>query len=262
MARIRSVHPGLWTDESFVGLSGDAQIFLIGLGTEADDFGLFEWKPVTLRMRLRPTKDGDVTPILSELETAKWLRSYEINGRKYGAIRNFAKWQNPRFPKNSHPFSKEIGVFIGLTPSDAAKAVLEDEPLQRNAEKPSLLLVQSSAEQKSISDESSSSKPKSKNPLNGHKADFQAFYDAYPKHVAIGAARKAYAAALKKGATPEIMLAGAQRYALARAREDPQFTKNPATWLNAESWTDEAAAGAGPKLDPFVARMQELDREH
>ena len=54
MARIRSVHPALFTDESFVSLSDSAQIFWVGLWCEADDQGVFEWKPLTLKMRTRP----------------------------------------------------------------------------------------------------------------------------------------------------------------------------------------------------------------
>src|ERR1700722_3074478 len=105
MARIRSVHPGLFTDEAFMGLSSDAQVFLIGLWTEADDQGMFEWKPLTLRMRLRPTKDGDVDPILSELEAAQCIKMFEISGRKYGAIRNFRKFQKPKTPNAIHPIT-------------------------------------------------------------------------------------------------------------------------------------------------------------
>jgi hypothetical protein len=101
------------------------------------------------------------------------------------------------------------------------------------------------------------SKHVSKNPLNGHQKDFETFYAAFPKRVKVGDARKAYAAALKKGATPEIMLAGAQRYALSRAREDPKFTAYPGSWLRAESWADEAQA-SGPGIDPLLLKIQEL----
>lgn len=63
MSRIRSVHPGLFTDEKFILLSERAQVFFIGLWTEADDYGAFEWKPITLKIKLRGGKDGDVEPL-------------------------------------------------------------------------------------------------------------------------------------------------------------------------------------------------------
>lgn len=115
MARIRSVHPGLFTDDAFVSLSSDAQIFLIGLWTEADDQGVFEWKPMTLRMRLRPTKDGSVEPLLSELAASRCIVMYEVGGRKLGAVRNFRKFQRPKKPNALYPITDDIRTYVGLT---------------------------------------------------------------------------------------------------------------------------------------------------
>ena len=117
MARIRSVHPGLFTDESFASLTSDAQMFLIGLWTEADDQGVFEWKPVTLRMRLRPTKDGDVSALLEEIESVNCIMSFESGGKKYGAIRNFRKYQRPKSPNAVHPTTDDVRSYVGLTQS-------------------------------------------------------------------------------------------------------------------------------------------------
>lgn len=117
MARIRSVHPGLFTDEAFVTLSDAAQIFLIGLWTEADDKGIFEWKLSTLRMRLRPTKNGDVGRLLAELSAINIVKQYEIDGHKYGAIRNFRKFQRPKSPNSIHPITPEFRNYVGLSSS-------------------------------------------------------------------------------------------------------------------------------------------------
>jgi hypothetical protein len=114
MARIRSIHPSLFTDEQFAGLSDAAQIFYLGLLTEADDQGIFEWKPVTLRMRIRPSKDGPADDLLSEIEAAGKIASYEIGGRQYGAIRNFRKFQRPKSPNAIHPTTPHWRVYVGL----------------------------------------------------------------------------------------------------------------------------------------------------
>lgn len=115
MARIRSIHPGLFTDEHFAALSDAAQVFYLGLLTEADDQGIFEWKPVTLRMRLRPNKDGPIEPFLSELVAANSVSRYEIDGRHYGAIRNFRKFQRPKSPNSTHPITDDIRRYVGLS---------------------------------------------------------------------------------------------------------------------------------------------------
>lgn len=114
MARIRSVHPTLFTDEAFVSLSDAAQIFLIGLWTEADDQGAFEWKPITLRIRLRAGKDGPVEPLLAELESSNCIRKYEIEGRKLGAIRNFRRFQKPKTPNATHVINDDFRNYVGL----------------------------------------------------------------------------------------------------------------------------------------------------
>lgn len=118
MARIRSVHPGLFTDEVFVTLSPAAQVFWIGLWCEADDHGVFEWKPVTLKMRIIPAAETGAEPLLQELAEKGLIRRYEADGRSYGAVRNFCRHQRPKAPKYLHPVTAEIGRFIALEPGE------------------------------------------------------------------------------------------------------------------------------------------------
>lgn len=115
MARIRSVHPGLFTDADFVGLSDAAQIFFIGLWTEADDYGAFEWKPVSLKLKLRGASVYPVEPLLEELQAAGRVQQYENDGRQYGVIRNFCRYQRPKFPKSTHFIPLHFRKFTGST---------------------------------------------------------------------------------------------------------------------------------------------------
>lgn len=72
-----------------------------------------------------------------------------------------------------------------------------------------------------------------------HRArDYDAFDDfwaVYPRKDDKKKARAAYAKALRDGASPSRILAGARRYAEDPNR-DPAFTKYGATWLNAGAW--------------------------
>jgi len=117
MARIRSIHPGFFTDEQLVSVSMAARLLFIGIGIEADDKGIFEWKPVTLKMRIFPADNADVAALLGELESAGVVRPYEIGGRKYGAIRNFRRHQRPKTPNDIHPINEEIRNYIGSASS-------------------------------------------------------------------------------------------------------------------------------------------------
>lgn len=103
MARIRSLHPGIHTDERYAALSDTAFRLWTGIIGEADDYGAFEWKPIQLKMRVLPAHNTDINALLSELEAADIVRRYEVDGKSYGAVRNFGQYQRPKKPKSVHP---------------------------------------------------------------------------------------------------------------------------------------------------------------
>lgn len=72
---------------------------------------------------------------------------------------------------------------------------------------------------------------------------FEAWWRAYPRKVGRDAARKAFAAALRRGATGAELL-----IALARQRwpAEGRFIPHPTTWLNQGRWADDPAAAAPP----------------
>ena len=115
MARIRSIHPGYFTDEDVVSVSMAARMLLLGLGVEADDKGIFPWKPSTIKMRVFPADTIDVVPLLDELLDAGLIMRFESDGKSYGAIRNFRKHQRPKTPNDIHPAPSNIRNYVGLT---------------------------------------------------------------------------------------------------------------------------------------------------
>ncbi|WP_017602232.1 hypothetical protein [Nocardiopsis lucentensis] len=82
-------------------------------------------------------------------------------------------------------------------------------------------------------------------------AKFEKFYATFPRKKDPRKARAAYIAAIKRGATPEQLLAGAERYAAEREGQPARYTKHPTSWLNADAYLDEpdvpqqAAASGG-----------------
>lgn len=113
MSRIRSIHPGLWTDEEFVTLSAHARLLFMGLWNECDDKGTFEWKPLTLKMRILPADNVDVAALMAEIEGVGAICRYEVDGKKFGAVRNFCKFQRPKKPNDIHPASPQILAYVG-----------------------------------------------------------------------------------------------------------------------------------------------------
>lgn len=78
-------------------------------------------------------------------------------------------------------------------------------------------------------------------------ADFEAWWKNYPRKVGKDAARKAFASALKRGAS-----AGELTRAIAAQswNPDPQFIPHASTWLNEGRWQDEPTAAAPASLPP------------
>lgn len=115
MARIRSVHPSLFTDEAWVSCSTIARILYIGLWTDADDQGLFEWKPLQLKMRLLPADAANVADLLEELAGVNLLCRFDTGTGSFGAIRDFRRFQRPKKPNSVHLLPPELRTYVGLT---------------------------------------------------------------------------------------------------------------------------------------------------
>ncbi len=118
MPRIRSIHPPIFSDEAFVSCSITARLLVIGLWTEADDKGVFEWKPLSLKMRIFPADAFDIDMMsgwLAELSAANIVRRFEVDGKSYGAIRNFRKYQRPQRPNDIHPLPESLLSYVALS---------------------------------------------------------------------------------------------------------------------------------------------------
>ena len=67
---------------------------------------------------------------------------------------------------------------------------------------------------------------------------FDDFWAICPRKIGKGAAKTAFAKALRK-APAETLFSAMQRYAQDRDGKESQYTVHPATWLNQERWLDE-----------------------
>lgn len=114
MARIRSIHAGFFTDEAFTTVSAFARLLLLGLGIEADDKGVFPWKPLTFKMRILPMDVVDIQELLAELVSVDAIRKFRAeDGKDYGVIRNFLMHQKPKSPNDLYPLPDDLRDFLG-----------------------------------------------------------------------------------------------------------------------------------------------------
>lgn len=89
--------------------------------------------------------------------------------------------------------------------------------------------------------------------------DFEAIWSLYPRKVGKGAARKAYAAAIKRS-PQERILAALRAYCAAQAGRDQKFIPHLSTWLNQERWDDDIEAPADGIDQSWRAMVSDLAR--
>ena len=272
MARIRSIFPGQWTDEDFVSCSAHARLLALGLRNEADDQGIFEWKPIGIKMRLLPADGVAVSDLLAELVENRQVMTFEAGGKRYGAIRNFMRWQNPKKPKSSYPCPEPVAEWVGKPTSSSApnstppdddvdevptKGGTEASPTDPSSEPVPNQSGNCSAEGGGRREEiKEPSVPKKPPERNGGSEAFGEFWSAYPSRGESPNPKKPalekFLAAVKDGVPPSEIIDGAKRYASAviSMKTEPQFVKQATTWINQRCWEQYKDQSSAPKRRP------------
>lgn len=123
MARIRTIKPEFWTDETIVQLPFEARLLFIGMWNFADDSGALEYSPERIKLQILPAETScDISGLL-DLLSASGLIDYWVNeeGTQAISIRNWDKHQkidNPSrktviregYRKKNIPNEARIGV--------------------------------------------------------------------------------------------------------------------------------------------------------
>lgn len=244
MARIRSVHPTLFTDESFAELSMAARVLLLGLWTEADDQGVFDWKPITLKMRIMPVDNVHVPDLLLELEAHNVIKRFEQDGKEFGAVRNFCKFQRPKTPKYRLLKSNDIRNYVGS--KYPVGEVKEDEkPAFPQKVEMAPQMEEGGGKREEVKKESS---PPAAKPQPRANEAFERFKVAFPRRDGANPwqpAEKKFNALVKTGVDPEAMISAAVDLAREEGKRGnigSKFIPQAITWLNQQRFQDYAAA--------------------
>lgn len=100
MARKRMIDPEFWSDEEIGTWTLTARLFYIALWNFADDEGRFKAHNDLLKSQIFPY-DSKIDVEKLKLELSNKVSWYEVNGLKYGHLRNFLKHQSLDRPKPS-----------------------------------------------------------------------------------------------------------------------------------------------------------------
>lgn len=97
MGRIRTVKPDLFKHEALFDAELETglplRIAFVGLWTQCDSAGRFEWRPRQLKTDVLPYDDVDFSHVLDALATRGLLVKYASNGREYGCIPSWKRHQ-------------------------------------------------------------------------------------------------------------------------------------------------------------------------
>jgi hypothetical protein len=96
MARIRTIKPEFWRDESLASVSSDACLLAIGLLNHCDDEGFFNANPKLVESDIFPLRELSNTTIvlIQELCSIGYITLYQgTDNKTYGHIVNFEKHQ-------------------------------------------------------------------------------------------------------------------------------------------------------------------------
>lgn len=251
MARIRSIHPTLFTDEAFASLSMAARVLLLGLWTEADDQGVFDWKPITLKMRIMPVDNVSVPDLLLELEGWNAIKKFEQDGKPFGAIRNFCKFQKPKTPKYRPLKLEEVRNYVASSYPIPEMNGGEASSFPQNVET-SALMEEGGGNREEEEEKESSPSPAAP----GASDDFSRFKSAYPRRDGANPwppAEKKFNALVKTGVNPEIIIAAARALALEEGKlgnVGTKFIPKAINWLNQQSFQDYAAVSFSSSSEP------------
>jgi hypothetical protein len=260
MARIRSIHPALFTDEAFVSVSMPARVLLMGLWTEADDQGVFDWKPVTIKMRLMPVDNVDIAALLQELGQADVIKQFSEGGRLLGAIRNFCKFQRPKTPKYREIKSTEIRIYISSPYPASGVDEAEREQFPQNGEMPPQMEEEGGMMEEKEEKTSTPAPPRA-------PSRFDEFWKEYPQRDGDNprkTAEKKFNALVKTGVDPDLIIAGAKRAAHDARRRNvygTQYVPQAIKWLNDQRFLDIAVDAFAGADDGMVEVLDQLQLE-
>jgi hypothetical protein len=139
MARRRMIDPNIWTSEDVSKLTITERLFLIGLFSNADDYGKGKASPVFLRSTIFPYDDIPATEMVAALENISKVINitiYEVGGSKYYKFINWNKWQRVDHPQDSvipEPLENDSRVIPETIQSDSGlRENIREDNLKEN----------------------------------------------------------------------------------------------------------------------------------
>lgn len=266
MARMRTLKPEFWSSPSTAEADLAVRLTFMAMWNWADDSGhgtanLKELEAFAfpndevaeLPRRKRGNSAGacggwrNFAELCGEVAEAYGVVFYRVKNRPYYWIVNFKDHQSKDFrPESRYPQVEEGEIYDvtsgnTISPVDEKHVVSEQSAGMRgnsagSAGDSGLVIGEKGNRGIGEKGNRSPADAEAEAKTTAYPQAFEDFWNVYPKKADKRAALKAWNAATKRAGKGAIE-AGAEAY-----RDDPNrqdsFTKNPATWLNADSWNN------------------------
>lgn len=117
MARIRTIKPEFWQNESLANCSAHARLLAIALLQLADSKGRFRWIPMQVHAHAFPFEpDVDLMALAEELVKIGYINLYDYEGKRYAEIPKFLKHQRLTGKEAAGESKIPSGETTGISP--------------------------------------------------------------------------------------------------------------------------------------------------
>jgi hypothetical protein len=117
MARARNIKPGFFRNADLAELSMEARLLFVGLWTLADREGRMDDRPKQIKMEIFPADSVDCDALLKDIAATGMVVRYEVDGKRYLQVTNFAKHQNPHRDEKPSTIPDSCGNLTSKTPA-------------------------------------------------------------------------------------------------------------------------------------------------
>lgn len=117
MARARNIKPGFFRNADLAELSMEARLLFVGLWTLADREGRMDDRPKQIKMEIFPADSVDCDALLRDIAATGMVVRYEVDGKRYLQVTNFAKHQNPHRDEKPSTIPDSYGNLTCKTPA-------------------------------------------------------------------------------------------------------------------------------------------------
>jgi hypothetical protein len=250
MARIRTVKPEFWTDETLAECSMSARLLFIASLNFADDNGNLERSARQLKAQAFPYDSIDCEPLVRELIAAGLVVEYKVGERMYLHIKGFLTHQKIDRPSKCR---------IPVRDESTTNSRILDEPSTSPRSVREGSLVEGIGRESKLRAEIAPRETESE--IHQHVEDIKAIYPKAARADWI-TAEKLMRNLVRDGTPWELIDSGVTRYA-AYCKATNRLVQNPALWFGAidRPWLQEwelPKNKAEARLDSNVDVMQQF----